>query len=252
MDPSVATLAVAGATAFVAASLHSALGFGFALVAAPVLFAMLGPQEAVGTTLVLGPLGSILILAGERRRPRPLVRDSVRILAAAAPGALAGVVVLRALDDIALQIGVTLGVVVTFAIRRAMAPGAGEVATRPAYSPALAGFAAGALTTSTSTNGPPLLLHLLGRETAPDRVRDTLNVAFLGMGVIGGVALAVTGTAAAVPAAEVLFVCIPLVIAGNLLGRRLFARIAGSGNYEPIVTAVLALAVTAGLVGVLA
>ena len=103
------------------------------------------------------------------------------------PGALAGVVVLRSLPEVGLQIAVTLGVVGTLAARR----------VHEAHVPApVAGLAAGALTTSTSTNGPPMLLHLLGRGATPEQVRDTLTVCFIGLAGIGATALAVTGTPA--------------------------------------------------------
>ena len=83
------------------------------------------------------------------------------------PGALAGVAVLRSLPAEALQVAVTLG------RRRDARRAAGATAHVPAWA---AGLAAGALTTSTSTNGPPMLLHLLGRGATPAQVRDTLTV----------------------------------------------------------------------------
>ena len=91
---------------------------------------------------------------------------------------------LRALPAGALQIAVTLGVAGTLAARRVTS------AHVPAW---LAGLAAGALTTSTSTNGPPMLLHLIGRGVEPEQVRDTLTVCFIGLAGIGAVALLVTG-----------------------------------------------------------
>ena len=77
-------------------------------------------------------------------------------------------VVLRALPAVALQVAVTLGVLGTLLARRVT-----HARTCPAWS---AGLAAGALTTTTSTNGPPMLLHLLGRGATPEQVRDTLTV----------------------------------------------------------------------------
>ena len=65
---------LAAAAVLVGSIVQSATGFGFALVAAPVLFPVLGPKEAIGTLLVLACVGSVLILATERRRPRPAWR----------------------------------------------------------------------------------------------------------------------------------------------------------------------------------
>jgi uncharacterized membrane protein YfcA len=221
--------------------LQAATGFGFSLLAAPLLFAAIEPEPAVVLLLVLGVEVNLLTLATERRRPRPLPRESVLMLAFAIPGALAGVAVLRALPAAALQIGVTLGVVGTLAARRVTS------AHVPAW---LAGVAAGALTTTTSTNGPPMLLHLIGRGVEPARVRDTLTACFIGLAAIGATALFATGDPE-LPDATLTLALVPAVLAGHLVGRRGFARLAASDRYEPVLTAVLIVAVVVGLIGAL-
>jgi hypothetical protein len=157
---------------------------------------------------------------------------------------VAGIVVLRSLPPIALQIAVTLGVAGTLAARRL----AGHHAHVPAWA---AGLASGALTTATSISGPPLLLHLMGRDIPPARVRDTLTACFLALAAISAMALWISGTHA-VPDARLALALIPAVAAGHLVGRRGFARIAAGGGYERILTVLLLVAVVAGLVGVLA
>src|SRR6266566_4116853 len=179
---------VGGGVCIVAGALvQSATGFGFSLLAAPLTYAAVHPAPAVGLLLLLGTEVNLMTLATEGRLPRPLVRESVLILALAAPGALAGVALLRSLSPLALQIAVTAGVVATLAVRHL----GGRRAHLPAWA---AGLTAGALTTSTSTSGPPIVLHLLGRGAPPRRVRDTLTVCFLGLAVLGAIALAATGT----------------------------------------------------------
>ncbi len=236
----------AGAAVAVGAVLQSATGFGFALVAAPLLFPALGPQEAIGTLLVLACVGSTLILGAERRRPRPLRRDAAVIIAASLPGAIVGIVVLRTLDRTTLQYGVTASVGIALVVRwvtsRAGPRGHGSWWSAPA-----AGLAAGALTTSTNTSGPPLLLHLTGNGTEPARVRDTINVCYLGLSAVSAAALWATSTSGAVPNPTVLAGLVPLVAIGNLAGRPLFARLVGRGSYELVLTATLVLAVLAGL-----
>ena len=147
----------------------------------------LGPEPAVGLLLVLGLEVNLLTLGTEGRRPRPLRSSTVRMLAFALPGALGRRRAAGAAGGGAAD--------VRHARRR------GDVAARrvtTAHVPAwVAGLAAGALTTSTSTNGPPMLLHLLGRGARPEQVRDTLTVCFIGLAGIGAVALFVTGDARA-------------------------------------------------------
>ena len=57
--------------------LQAATGFGFSLVAAPLLFAAIDPEPAVVLLLVLGLEVNLLTLATERRRPRPLRRSTL-------------------------------------------------------------------------------------------------------------------------------------------------------------------------------
>jgi uncharacterized membrane protein YfcA len=226
---------VAGAT------LQAATGFGFSLLAAPLVFAAIDPQPAVVLLLVLGLEVNLLTLATERRQPRPLRHSTPVLLAWALPGSLAGVAVLRALPASALQVAVTLGVAGTLAARQ----------VRTAHLPAwFAGFAAGALTTSTSTNGPPMLLHLLGRGATPTQVRDTLTVCFVGLAGLGALALFGTG-APALPDGLLTLALVPAVLAGHLVGRRGFARLAEGGRYELVLTVVLLAAAIVGLIGAL-
>jgi uncharacterized membrane protein YfcA len=234
-------VAAACAGVVAGAMLQAATGFGFSLVAAPLLFAAIDPEPAVVLLLVLGLEVNLLTLATERRRPRPLPRSTATMLACSVPGALAGVAVLRALPADALQVAVTLGVVGTLAARR----------VRRAHLPGwLAGLAAGALTTSTSTNGPPMLLHLLGRGATPEQVRDTLTVCFVALAAIGSAALFATGDPE-LPGAALAAGLVPAAAAGHLVGRRGFARLSEGGRYEPVMTGVLLVAVLAGLIGAL-
>src|SRR4051812_10365235 len=195
--------------------LQAATGFGVSLVAAPLTFAALEPAEAVGLLTLLGTEVNLLTLGTEGRRPQPLWRAARVMLAFAAPGAFVGVAVLRALPAEALQIAVTLGVAGTLLARRVSS------AHWPAW---LAGLCAGALTTSTTTSGPPLLLHLLGRGVTPVQVRDTLTVTFLGLSLLGALALAVTGTPA-LPSLSLTLGLLPAVLAAHLVGRRGFQRL---------------------------
>ena len=234
-------VAAACAGVVAGAMLQAATGFGFSLVAAPLLFAAIGPEPAVVLLLVLGLEVNLLTLGTERRRPRPLQPSTAIMLACAIPGALVGVAVLRGLSPQALQVAVTLGVAGTLAARR----------VREAHVPAwAAGFAAGALTTSTSTNGPPMLLHLLGRGATPQQIRDTLTAGFIGLAALGALALAVTGTPA-LPDLALVAGLVPGVFVAHLIGRRGFTRLAAGENYERVLTGVMLLAVVVGLLSTL-
>jgi uncharacterized membrane protein YfcA len=241
MDP---LLLAAGAGVAVGAALQSATGFGFALIAAPLVFAAVEPREAIGLLLLLGMLIGVLTLATEGRTPEPLGRVCVTILAWAVPGAPLGLAALRALDATTLQVAVSLGVLATLAVRRLNRQPA---AREPRWAAPVAGFTAGALVTSTNTSGPPLLLYMLARGGEPGRVRDTVTVCQLGFSAIGALAIVATGTSGAVPRGWLVAVLVPVVIVAHVVGRPLFRRLADSGGYEPVLTGILVAAVATGL-----
>ncbi len=245
-------LAVAAACAVMAgAALQSSVGFGFALVAAPLLYAAApSAEQAVGLMTVLGLEVNLLTLLAERRRPAPAWRDVTAVVAWSLPGALAGVAVLRALDAVALQLLVTAGVLVALAVNlraaRADVPSHGV----PWWARPLTGLTSGALSTSTTTGGPPVVLLMMGRGLAPRVVRDTLTTSFVGFSVVVVAALAITGTGEAVPDAAWVAALVPLTAAGQLAGRPVFARLAAARSYERVLTVVLLVAVGAGLASV--
>ncbi|MEO8688664.1 MAG: sulfite exporter TauE/SafE family protein [Solirubrobacteraceae bacterium] len=237
----------AGIAVLAGAALQSATGFGFALVSAPLLFAATDPARAVGLLILLGLLVNLMTLGTEGRRPQPLVRDSMTLLAWAVPGVAAGLLALRSLDSTALQVGVTLGVFATLAVRalarRRRDAGAGEP---PWWAAPATGFVSGALTTSTNTAGPPVVLYMLARGATPVETRDTLTATFVGFSVLGMAALLLSGSEGAIPRGDALAALVPAVVAGHLAGRPVFARIADH-HYEPALTAVLILTALGGL-----
>ena len=238
---------VMGVAVFAGAALQAATGFGFALLAAPLAFAALDAQEAIGLLLALGAEIGVLTLATEGRRPQPFVRRCAMVLIWAVPAAVAGVAVLKALSPVTLQIAVSVGVAATLIVRR-VAPTEVRTGPEPAWAAPVTGLSAGALVTSTNTSGPPLLLYLLGRGDEPTHVRDTLTVCQLGLSLIGAAALVASGTSDAVPRGWLIALFVPLVALAHLAGRPLFAHLAATGRYEPVLNATLVIAVVTGLV----
>jgi uncharacterized membrane protein YfcA len=229
------TVALAALAVLLGAALQSATGFGFALVAAPILFALLGPQEAVSAGVLLALLLSGLTLATERRRPAVLWRAAVALVAWSLPGLALGALALRELPERPLSVLVALAVLAALALRvrsrsRGLAPG-----PRRWHAP-VAGVASGALATSTSLSGPPLVFCLLARGAAPAAMRDTLAAIFVAEAVLSFPALLATGTFA-LPGG--IWALLAAGLAGQLLGRRAFAWLHGE-RYERAVLALLA------------
>ena len=233
---------LAAAAVFAGGACHAATGFGFALVAAPLVAAALPPEEAITTLLLLGILTSALTLWTEGRRPRPLWGDAAALLAWGTAGAITGALVLAELSATALQLLVTLTVLTALVTSQTLRKG-----SDPFRRVEGSGLLAGVLTTTTSANGPPLILHLLAREVVAPRMRDTLSVLFVGFGAIGVAAIAVGAGGLALPGLPLPLVLPALAAAGHVAGRPVFARLA-EGHYERVVTALLVISVTSGAI----
>ena len=176
----------------VGATVQSAAGFGLALIAGPALVAVLAPTEAVTTLIVLATTTTLLLLL-VRRGSRPVIRwTDVRVVVLAA----VGLQVLRhpASGRAAPSRWATLGV----------------------------GLVAGLLTTTTSTNGPPLVLWLERRRVAPAEMRDTLAALFLALNLLGAAVLTASGRVGQALRPEVLLVLLAAAVVGHAAGRRLF------------------------------
>jgi uncharacterized protein len=220
---------LAAAAAFIGSAIQSATGFGFALVLSPALFAALDPVEAVTSLLVLGLALNLLVLF-ERGRPEHVNwRGLVPMLVAAIPGLAAGVVALTLLSKEALQVVVGLAVILAAGwqlkqrrARESMEPGR----RLPPAAGWVAGFASGALTTSISVNGPPIVLWLEAHGVRPEEFRASLAASFLVLNLAGGVVLLVAKGGGALEA-DVLLPLLGLVIVGYALGSAMFSRLEG-------------------------
>lgn len=222
--------------------LQSSTGFGFAMLSSPLLLALIGPQQTVTASAILGCLLSTFLLVGEGRRPAVSVRDAAPLVVFSLPGLALGAVAVRVLSirvlALLMAVGVLLGLVVRLRARRM------GVRPVPVWSAPFAGVASGTLSTSTGISGPPLIFYLLARGLAPSRMRDTLASIFASLGALGLGALALAGSMD-VPSGMPLFVAAALV--GQVAGRRVFARM-GASTYEPVVLGVLVVAATIALV----
>ena len=237
------TVALAALAVFLGSGLQSATGFGYAMFAAPILFVLLGPREAVTLGVLLGLLANALLLATERRRPVVLKRDAVVLVAWSVPGLVLGAIVLREVPERPLSALVALAVFAGLALRLR----GHRAAPRRlrAWHAAAAGASSGALATSTSLGGPPLVFYLLARAAEPAAMRDTLAAVFIVEAAIGLPVLLLTETFT-VPTA--VWLLLAAGVAGQVLGRRAFAWLRGE-RYERAVLVVLALSALGALAG---
>ena len=209
--------AVAGAVFCLAAFAQALSGFGFALVAVPLLASTVDPQAAVVTTTAVGMTMNLARAAGERQQVRWAV--AVRLCAAAVAGVPFGLLMLTVLPDLALTVLIAVTTVAcTVAVWRGLRlpGGSGPVVA--------AGVLSGVLLTATGTNGPPLVAALQALGLTPRQFRATLAAIF-SLSSLVGMAGFVSAGLVTVPYAAIIAVGLPAVAAGAWLGQRAFVRV---------------------------
>lgn len=200
------------AAVFAAAFVQSVAGFGFALLAVPVMATAIDPRVAVVVSTVLGIMSTSAQATQDRRHVEPVLAR--RLILSSLVGMPLGLVVFLVVDVAVLRIALGLAVLGAVALL------ARELDLRhvsPRMDVAL-GTMSGVLATSLSTNGPPLVFDLHSRRLAPERFRATLSAVLAASGVASLVlfALARRIDAQVLRAASV---GLPALLAGYLLGR---------------------------------
>lgn len=207
----------------VGACLQGSVGFGFGLVAAPVL-ALVDPT-LVPTVIIAMSVPLTCLVAWRERDALDLRRVGWAVLGRTL-GTVAGLVAVLYLSErwlAAVFAFALLFAVAISAVGRTVAP------TKPALF--IAGGASGAMGTATSVGGPPMAL-LLQHETGP-QLRASLS-AFMAFGVtLSLVALAAVGEFDR-HKVQVALGLAPLVVVGFVLSKWT-TRIADRGYTRPLV-----------------
>jgi uncharacterized membrane protein YfcA len=142
------------------------------------------------------------------------------MLAGSFAGMPAGLVVLLLAPDDALRLAVAGS---TLLLTAALALGL-RIGDRHLPSELGVGMIAGILSTSTGTNGPPVVLYLQGREHPPIEFRAALAAFFTLSGAVSLIVLSASGVITA-DALVLSAAGLPAVVVGSLLGHWLAPRI---------------------------
>ncbi|MBT8467579.1 MAG: sulfite exporter TauE/SafE family protein [Deltaproteobacteria bacterium] len=208
--------AIAFFVSFLAAALHSTVGFGFALLSVPVL-SLLNPLFApVPQLLVVFPLTLAIVV---RERHAVEAKSTLWILAGRIPGALVGVALLKMLSGAALD--VLMSSMVVLGVALVLSRGTFE---RTAPREFGAGVASGTMAMVSAIGGPPIAL--LYRNDAGPTVRANLGLVF----AIGlSITISVRALAGEVSWAEVIIgaALLPAVWLGLRASRMLIPRVDG-------------------------
>lgn len=202
----------------VAAIGQAVTGFGFAIVAVPLLAVTMEPRSAVVAATLVGLLLGVGATCSERAHAR---WDVVRRLGVVALlGLPAGVLILTVVDDALLEalIAVVALSTVAFLGLDARIP-TGRAATTAA------GFLSGVLQTSTGMGGPPLVLALHSRNLIPSEFRVTLMAISVTQTAVAGTVFIIMGYIDGIVVLAVVAGAIGAPI-GWWIGDRLFGLIA--------------------------
>ena len=170
---------VVAVAVFSAAFVQVIAGFGFALLAMPIMTLSIPVRTAVVVSSLLGILTTAWQAVHLRSKAdRPV---GLRLAFGAFVGMPLGLVILNVVSDRNLRLTLGIAVLVATALlarRLSLA----HVGPQLDYG---AGFVSGVLNTSLSTNGPPLVFALQTRHFEGDRFRATINLTFALSNIVG-------------------------------------------------------------------
>jgi uncharacterized membrane protein YfcA len=212
------TVIVVIAVVLIAGTAQTVTGFGFALIAVPCFVAVLDVRDAVALTSLLALVNSgVLARTAWRHVPWATIGP---MLAGAVAGMPLGLAVLLFAPEDAIRLAVAGS---TIALAAALALGM-RIGDRHTPSEIGVGVVSGILSTSTGTNGPPVVLYLQGREHPPIEFRAGLATFFTVSGAVSLAAFAGTGVLTQDALVLALF-GLPVVAVGSALGHWLAPRI---------------------------
>ena len=224
----------------IAAVLQSISGFGFSLLAMPLLSIFVDIQDAV----VIATLCGIFTNAVHLRKDFQLVERSIarRISLSALIGMPLGVVVLSVFSATHMRaiIGVVIVVLVFLMMRNFI------LKTENTNVDIVLGAFSGLLATSVSTNGPPLVFLLQSKQLDPWRLRATLAYVFTISGCASFIVLMIAGKGS-IEASQYAMLSLPAMYLGTVVGRKARLRVTQEAFKRLMYVLLLATAVSTTL-----
>jgi len=172
-----------GAIAAIAGFFQAAAGFGFALLAVPLMALVVPPETAVIVVFLHGSCSSVLT-AGHRRSHIDWT-EAKRLSIGAIVAMPFGAIILVTASSGVLRL--VLGIVICSAAVWMLLPSTKlrhTLAVQPATTYAV-GAISGVLNTALSTNGPPLVVYLRVRGFGIATFRSTISVVFTISNIVG-------------------------------------------------------------------
>ena len=210
-------LVLAFAVTVVAATFQGTVGFGLSIISIPVLSLLDGDLAPVPQLLISLPL-AVGIVSREWRQVD--FHGVGWILAGRIPGAIIGIVLLKALSDASVELligGIVLGALVVIA--------SGARLDRTPATNFAAGTVSGTTGLVASIGGPPLAL--LYRDAAGGTLRSSLNAVFT-IGILVTISVRTAAGEISLSDVEIALVLLPAVFMGFFFSRNLAGRVEGA------------------------
>lgn len=226
-----------------AALVQVVAGFGFALLAVPLMTLAIPTRDAVVVATLLG-LGASTWQARHGRSDIDW-RLARRLVISAYAGMPLGLLVFVTVDDRVLRLLLGIGVLLAVGLLAADV----KLHDRGLALDVGCGFLSGVLSTSISTNGPPLVFALHTRQLAPPAFRSTITTVFAlsnGLGLMLFIAAGKVTRDGLVAAG----VAVPSLAVGLLLGFPLRRHIHGE-RFRRLVLVLLVVAAASAIAAVL-
>lgn len=235
-----AELIVVAVAIFAASFTQVIAGFGFALLAMPIMTMALPVDRSLVIVTLLSSVTTVVQAILLRAHTDRVL--TLRLTLASFVGMPLGLVVLNLVDDTPLRIALGVSVLVATAM---LARQVSLAHVGPSLDVG-AGFVSGVLNTSLGTNGPPLVFDLQSRGLDPDRFRATIQTVFAA-GNLLAVPLFVVDGKVTTDGLTGAAIAIPAWLAGLALGRPARRHVAGP-RFRVLVLALLTAAGTSAIV----
>ncbi|CAN5805214.1 sulfite exporter TauE/SafE family protein [soil metagenome] len=213
--------------------------FGFGLVSVPLLLLLYDPPTVTAVAILLASVTRWVVLWNSWRQIS--WRPVVLMLPTALAGSVIGILMIRELDTVYIELVASSVVIISAAMLMAgwRIPGAESPVAAP-----VAGLISGALSTSTGMGGPPVVLLFSARGYSAQVFRGSMTMIFY---ILGAISLMMLTREELIGRSDLrtALALVPAAVLGTWLGQRALHRFT-AGQFNRIV---LILLMATGLVG---
>ncbi len=210
---------IAAAIVLLAGFVRAISGFGFALVATPLLLFVFDPKSVVVITIIINfPVGLLLLF---HTRKHVDVKRVLFMCGGSIFGVPMGAYLLSSLDPSIIKLIIAILIV---PLPIVLSLGHSYQFKRDRLGCGISGFFSGLLGTSTSLSGPPVVLFLLNQGLIKERFIGTITAYFVFMGITSIGAFSYLGMVTIDLLIEVAML-LPTSILGLYIGTRVLPKV---------------------------